>query len=312
MIGGHQLAQRAGSGVPRIGESRFSGLFPIPKEQPPFAWCREQLPLVMALSAAAVLFIGDGTASAQRAAGNVAANAVEPDGTTPLHRAAHRNDTKAADALIRAGADVNAENRYGIMPLSLACTNGNGALVELLLEGRVARVTDAWSGLASYYDTEVAPIERVLLRYRDDPELVERISVALVREANRVELEPRLLLAVLLVENPWIDPSAKSFVGAQGLMQVMPFHRGQWKPCEPRLDDIDANICHGAQIFAHYFKRSGGNVDRALLRYNGCVNGTNTPDCHRYPYHVFARAGRASILAWLDAPEVEPRLSSVD
>jgi hypothetical protein len=26
-----------------------------------------------------------------------------------------------------------------------------------------------------------------------------------------------------------------------------------------------------------------------LLRYNGCVRGTNTPDCHRYPDVVKAR-----------------------
>lgn len=168
------------------------------------------------------------------------------------------------------------------------------------LESRVERLSESWSGLARYYDAEVAPIKRVLLRYRNDPALVEQVAVALVREANRVGLEPRLLLAVLLVENPWLDPEIRSPVGAIGLMQVMPLHRGAWKMCEQDLEDIDANICHGAQIFAHYFNRSGGNVERALLRYNGCVRGTNTPNCHQYPYHVFARAGKASILAWLD------------
>lgn len=125
------------------------------------------LKLVMALSAAAVLFIGGGTAAAQRAAGNVAANAVEPDGTTPLHRAAHRNDTKAADALIRAGADVNAVNRYGVPPLSLAAMNGNAALVELLLkaganpnatqsEGETALMTAARTGVPAAVKTLLA------------------------------------------------------------------------------------------------------------------------------------------------------------
>jgi hypothetical protein len=150
-----------------------------------------------------------------------------------------------------------------------------------------------------YYAEQIAPLERVLLGYRsDDPQLVRRIAVSLRREAKRTELEPRLLLAVLLVENPWLDPGARSPVGAQGLMQVMPFHRGNWKPCAPRLDDIESNICHGASIFAAYLKQERGNVDRALLRYNGCVRGTNTPDCHQYPNHVYARAGRASLLAW--------------
>ena len=167
------------------------------------------------------------------------------------------------------------------------------------LEARAAHVSGLFDRVEEVYAEQVAPIERVLLGYRsDDPQLVRRVAVALVREARHTQLEPRLLLAVLLVENPWINPKATSFVGAEGLMQVMPFHRGQWKPCEPRLDDIDANICHGARIFAWNLKATNGNVDKALLRYNGCVRGTNTPDCHQYPNHVYARAGRASVLAW--------------
>lgn len=167
------------------------------------------------------------------------------------------------------------------------------------LEARAQHVSGLFDGVEDLYAEQVEPIERVLLGYRsDDPQLVRRVAVALVREARRTQLEPRLLLAVLLVENPWIDPGAASPVGAQGLMQVMPFHRGQWKPCAPRLDDIDANICHGARIFAWNLKASKGNIDKALLRYNGCVRGTNTPDCHQYPNHVYARAGRASVLGW--------------
>ncbi|HEX6135629.1 MAG TPA: lytic transglycosylase domain-containing protein [Longimicrobiales bacterium] len=167
------------------------------------------------------------------------------------------------------------------------------------LEARALHVAGLFGAVEGVYEEQVAPIERVLLGYKsDDPQLVRRIAVALVREARRTQIEPRLLLAVLLVENPWLDPAATSSVGARGLMQVMPFHRGQWKPCEPRLDDIDANICHGARIFAWNLKETNGNIDRALLRYNGCVKGTNTPNCHQYPNHVYARAGRASVLAW--------------
>src|SRR5262249_53138755 len=32
-------------------------------------------------------------------------------------------------------ANVNAVNRYGVPPLSLACSNGSGAIAKLLLEG---------------------------------------------------------------------------------------------------------------------------------------------------------------------------------
>jgi hypothetical protein len=167
------------------------------------------------------------------------------------------------------------------------------------LAERAQHVSALLGHVDEFYGERIAPLERVLLGYRsDDPQLVRRIAVSLQREARRRDLEPRLLLAVLLVENPWLDPDARSIAGATGLMQVMPFHRGKWAPCPPRLDDVDANICHGASIFAAYLKQSGGNVDRALLRYNGCVTGSTTPNCHQYPTHVYARAGRASVLAW--------------
>jgi hypothetical protein len=46
----------------------------------------------------------------------------------------HRNDLKGAGSLVRGGANVNATNRYGVPPLTLAATNGNAAMVELLLK----------------------------------------------------------------------------------------------------------------------------------------------------------------------------------
>jgi ankyrin repeat protein len=41
---------------------------------------------------------------------------------------------ETAELLIRAGADLNAENDYGVTPLSLACTNGSTAMVQKLLK----------------------------------------------------------------------------------------------------------------------------------------------------------------------------------
>jgi uncharacterized protein len=60
-------------------------------------------------------------------------NALQADGMTALHWAAHLDDLETAKLLIKAGANVKAENRYGVTPLSLACANGNSELVELLL-----------------------------------------------------------------------------------------------------------------------------------------------------------------------------------
>ena len=63
----------------------------------------------------------------------VAVDGRSPDGATALLWAAHWNDLETAQLLLRAGANANATNDFRITPLSLACTNGNAALVAALL-----------------------------------------------------------------------------------------------------------------------------------------------------------------------------------
>jgi uncharacterized protein len=60
-------------------------------------------------------------------------NAAGPDGGTALHWAAHLDDLETAGLLLASGADVQARNRYGVAPLILACSNGSGKMIELLL-----------------------------------------------------------------------------------------------------------------------------------------------------------------------------------
>lgn len=175
------------------------------------------------------------------------------------------------------------------------------------IEARLERLEEDVSDLRAIARNEVDPLRRLL---RDDhsapPELATRIAVALVRESHRTGLDTGLLLAVLLVENPWLDPEERSSVGAVGLMQVMPFHAGGWRCGGTDLTDPEINICHGARILAHVLHRARGDLDTALLRYNGCVHGRNTPDCHLYPEWVRhalegLRGGRVE-MARADAP----------
>ena len=51
--------------------------------------------------------------------------ATEADGTTPLHWAVRSDDLETSKALLGAGANASAANRYGVTPLSLAAVNGN-------------------------------------------------------------------------------------------------------------------------------------------------------------------------------------------
>ena len=61
-------------------------------------------------------------------------NAIQPDGTTALHWAAHWNDLESVDLLLQAGADPKIANRYGATPLSEAASLGNAPMIEALLK----------------------------------------------------------------------------------------------------------------------------------------------------------------------------------
>jgi soluble lytic murein transglycosylase-like protein len=134
------------------------------------------------------------------------------------------------------------------------------------------------------YQDHVAPIERSLARRGVPDDDARRMAWAIIENARERNLDPSTVLAVLLIESVG-DPNATSFVGARGLMQVMPMHSGRWRGCGADLYDIEANICTGTSILAWYL-RTRGDERRALLGYNGCVRGTNTRDCFRYPDKV--------------------------
>jgi soluble lytic murein transglycosylase-like protein len=133
----------------------------------------------------------------------------------------------------------------------------------------------------------------VLNQYTHDRALAFRIADALVSQANKENIDPALLVGVLLTEDATLDPHARSSVGARGLMQVMPLHSGKWGCGSSDLFNIESNICHGVQILKQAMHDSP-NTRLALLRYNGCVRGTTTPNCHLYGAKVLRHADRAA------------------
>jgi soluble lytic murein transglycosylase-like protein len=111
-----------------------------------------------------------------------------------------------------------------------------------------------------------------------------------VREAYRRRVPPALVLGVMLTENDELKSTARSSVGAIGLMQVNPTPwKGLGKLFGSNLKTDSTNLKYGIYILDFVAEKAGRSGDRetswrtALLRYNGCKNGTNTPDCHRYP-----------------------------
>jgi hypothetical protein len=152
------------------------------------------------------------------------------------------------------------------------------------------------------------PLARLLGQHTRQPGIANRIARAIVKEAQRLRVAPSLLTGVLLTENPQLDADTVSNVGAIGLMQVMHFHAGEFDCASDDLAQVEANICHGARVFGQYLRRTG-DVRRALLRYNGCVASTNTPNCQRYPAKVLrvAHQVRQQILLY---PPSRPAVDS--
>jgi soluble lytic murein transglycosylase-like protein len=119
--------------------------------------------------------------------------------------------------------------------------------------------------------------EARLMRYVKDAPTRLRILRNVYTEANRQALDPDLVLAVMHVES-YFDPFAISRVGAQGLMQVMPFWRGELGREQDNLTHIETNIRYGTTILAHYLERSNGDLVDALGRYNGSRGRLKYPE----------------------------------
>ena len=95
-------------------------------------------------------------------------------------------------------------------------------------------------------------------------ELLRQIHAA----ASSADLPPELVLSLIEVESAF-DRFAVSRVGAQGLMQVMPFWRLEIGRDQDNLTDPETNIRYGTTILAHYMDRADGDLVDALGRYNG-------------------------------------------
>jgi hypothetical protein len=122
----------------------------------------------------------------------------------------------------------------------------------------------------------------------------DSIARVAVREAYHRRIPPALVLGVMLTENDAFKRTARSKVGALGLMQIMP---RLWTPnlgpiLGHNLRDDETNLRYGVYILKHFATRTADTLDAgevirtALLSYNGCVRGRNTPDCKAYPEKV--------------------------
>ena len=112
-----------------------------------------------------------------------------------------------------------------------------------------------------------------------EPEYRNRVDLlrTLDYECTRAGLDRQMVLGPIQVESGF-RKYAISPVGARGYMQVMPF----WAELigdgdAHRLFDMRTNLRYGCVILRFYLDREGGDLFRALGRYNGSVGRPEYP-----------------------------------
>jgi len=161
----------------------------------------------------------------------------------------------------------------GLLTISHAAP-GNG--VDEALKARLQNAIADTSSFDDQFDATVWLTDMALRLERrvEDPDERLEILQYVHQEAQRVNLEPELVLAVIDIESAF-DRFAVSSAGARGLMQVMPFWLDELEePPGTNLFDINTNLRMGCTILRYYLDMEDDDLTRALARYNGSTGKT--------------------------------------
>jgi soluble lytic murein transglycosylase-like protein len=138
-----------------------------------------------------------------------------------------------------------------------------------------------------------AVTEFIAKRYRvADEAAAQYVAMAYLAGAQH-SLDPLLILAVMAIESRY-NPVAESFMGAKGLMQVIPkWHQEKLLDHggEQALLVPEVNIQVGAQILREYERRFG-DTESALQMYAGAFDEPTS----QYANKVFAEKARLDAL----------------
>ncbi len=139
-----------------------------------------------------------------------------------------------------------------------------------------------------------------LARHISDEKTRLDFLITVQYEARRAGLDPQMVLGLIEVESRF-RKYALSRAGARGYMQVMPFWIDLIGSAQHDLFKLRTNLRYGCVILRHYLDLEGGDIYRALARYNGSMGGKN-------PYAV--KVVRTWRTRWLFTGEGSVRASA--
>lgn len=167
----------------------------------------------------------------------------------------------------------------GPLPVGHAESSGS---VDPALRGLLQKAVAETDSFSDRFEAEVWLMDMSHRLERRIPDARRRLELLrhVHYEARRADLPPELVLAVIEVESNF-DRFAISRVGAQGLMQIMPFWLDEIGRPGDNLFHLQTNLRFGCTILRYYLDMEKGNLNHALARYNGS-RGRLT-----YPMKVF-------------------------
>jgi soluble lytic murein transglycosylase-like protein len=141
------------------------------------------------------------------------------------------------------------------------------------------QVTELFSKFRRYFwfnQSDLQGVERVFrskLSYRYKKKAKE-LAKTLINVCKEIGVPPQMALALISVESSF-RPTARSHMGAIGLMQLLPNTGRAWAKRSGvkwrgirTLKDPESSIKIGLRYFAYLIKRFNGNVESALIAYN--------------------------------------------
>jgi len=151
--------------------------------------------------------------------------------------------------------------------------------VDQALRSLLQQAASESLSFADHYEAQVwlvdmsARLDQFMPDEQDRLALLTRIHA----EATRAGLQPELVLSVIQIESRF-NPYAISRVGAQGLMQIMPFWKNEIGRPEDNLTHIATNLRYGCTILKFYLDKEKGDMIDGLARYNGSYGKTIYPE----------------------------------
>ncbi len=157
-----------------------------------------------------------------------------------------------------------------LLPLTCYGQTSSTSRLDPDLRSALKQAASDTHSFANRYDAEVWLVakQRPLAQFISDPDQRLQLLRLVHNEALLASLKPEIILALIEVESRF-DSYAVSKVGAQGLMQIMPFWKREIGRPGDNLINIQTNLRYGCTILKYYLDREQGHLANALARYNG-------------------------------------------